>query len=79
MVMGALASQELVRLTLKGDAVTTEERIGGFDRVRGVREGADGARYMLPESLGKLYRLTPIAFERALRQLSGPASRARHR
>ena len=58
--MGALAAQELVRLTLKGDAVTAEERIGGFGRVRDVREGGDGALYVLSESLGTLYRLTPI-------------------
>lgn len=57
--MGALASQELVRLTLNGDVVTAEERIGGFGRVRDVREGADGALYVLSESLGTLSRLTP--------------------
>jgi len=56
--MGALASQELVRLTLDGDMVTAEERIGGFGRVRDVREGADGALYVLSESLGTLSRLT---------------------
>lgn len=57
--LGALRSQELVRLTLDGDAVKSEERISGFGRVRDVREGADGALYVLSESLGHLYRLTP--------------------
>jgi len=58
--MGALAAQELVRLTLNGDTVTAEERIGGFGRVRDVREGPDGSLYVLSESLGRLYRLTPM-------------------
>lgn len=57
--LGALRSQELVRLTLDGDTVTGEERIGGFGRVRDVREGADGALYVLSESTGRLYRLKP--------------------
>jgi len=57
--LGALRSQELVRLTLEGDRVTGEERIGGFGRVRDVREGPDGALYVLSESAGRLYRLTP--------------------
>jgi glucose/arabinose dehydrogenase len=58
--MGALAAQELVRLTLNGDTVAAEERIGGFGRVRDVREGPDGSLYVLSESLGRLYRLTPM-------------------
>ena len=44
---------------LDGDTVVGEERIGGFGRVRDVREGADGALYVLSESTGRLYRLTP--------------------
>lgn len=57
--LGALRSQELVRLTVDGATVTGEERIGGFGRVRDVRQGSDGALYVLSESLGQLYRLTP--------------------
>lgn len=49
----------LIRLTLKGNAVTGEERIAGFGRVRDVREGADGAVYVVSESMGKVFRLTP--------------------
>lgn len=58
--LGALRTQELVRLTLNGDRVVGEERIGGFGRVRDVREGPDGALYVLSESMGRLYRLTPV-------------------
>lgn len=57
--LGALAGQALVRLTLNGDTVVGEERIAGFGRVRDVREGADGALYVLSESTGRLLRLTP--------------------
>jgi len=58
--LGALAGQALVRLTLNGDTVVGEERIAGLGRVRDVREGADGALYVLSESTGKLHRLTPV-------------------
>ncbi len=57
--LGSLREQMLVRLTLSGDTVTAEERIAGFGRVRDVREGSDGALYVLSESTGKLFRLTP--------------------
>ncbi len=57
--LGSMRNQELVRLTLDGDNVTGEERIGGLGRVRDVREGPDGALYVLSESTGRLYRLTP--------------------
>jgi glucose/arabinose dehydrogenase len=56
-----LREQMLIRLTLNGDSVTAEERIGGLGRVRDVREGPDGALYVLSESLGQLFRLTPAA------------------
>jgi len=58
--VGALAGQALVRLTLNGDTVIGEERIAGLGRVRDVREGPDGALYVLSESAGKLHRLTPV-------------------
>ena len=57
--LGSLREQMLIRLTLDGDAVTGEERISGLGRVRDVREGADGAIYVLSESAGQLFRLTP--------------------
>jgi glucose/arabinose dehydrogenase len=58
--LGSLREQMLIRLTLNGEAVTGEERISGFGRVRDVREGPDGALYVLSESMGKLFRLTPV-------------------
>ncbi len=58
--LGSLREQMLIRLTLNGDSVTGEERIGGFGRVRDVREGPDGALYVLSESMGKLFRLTSM-------------------
>lgn len=57
--LGSLREQMLIRLSLSGDTVTAEERITGFGRVRDVREGSDGALYVLSESTGKLFRLTP--------------------
>lgn len=57
--LGGLRVEELVRLTLDGERVIGEERISGFGRVRDVREGPDGALYVLSESAGRLYRLTP--------------------
>ncbi len=57
--LGSLREQMLIRLTLDGDTVTGEERISGLGRVRDVREGADGAIYVLSESAGQLFRLTP--------------------
>lgn len=57
--LGSLREQMLIRLTLKDDVVTGEERVSGFGRARDVREGSDGALYVLSESMGKLFRLTP--------------------
>ncbi|MEY4249658.1 MAG: hypothetical protein RJA87_1291 [Pseudomonadota bacterium] len=57
--LGSLREQRLIRLTLKGNVVNGEESIGGFGRVRDVREGPDGALYVLSDSMGKLFRLTP--------------------
>lgn len=57
--LGSLREQMLVRLILNGDTVTGEERISGFGRVRDVREGSDGALYILSESMGQLFRVTP--------------------
>ena len=50
--VGALATQQLVRLDLDGDRVVGEERLlNGFGyRVRDVRNGPDGALYLLTDS-----------------------------
>jgi glucose/arabinose dehydrogenase len=60
--VGALAGQMLVRVTLDGDKATGEERllkeIG--ERIRDVRQGPDGALYLVTDSSdGKILRVTP--------------------
>jgi aldose sugar dehydrogenase len=57
--IGALEGQALVRLVLKGDRVVAEERLllDRKMRVRDVRQGPDGAIYLL--SSAGLLRLTP--------------------
>jgi glucose/arabinose dehydrogenase len=57
--MGTLREQRLIRLTLDGERVTGEERIEGFGRIRTVRVDARGHVYVLSETDGALYRLTP--------------------
>jgi len=59
---GALKSEVLVRLELKGDKVVREERLLQelHERIRDVREGPDGALYLLTDSSsGRLLRITP--------------------
>jgi glucose/arabinose dehydrogenase len=59
---GALAGQMLVRLSLKGDAVTGEERLlqNLNERIRDVRQGPDGALYLLTDSsAGRVLRVAP--------------------
>jgi len=59
---GALAGQFLVRLQLNGNAVTSEERIlqNLSERIRDVRQGPDGALWLLTDSSsGRLLRITP--------------------
>ena len=58
--VGALANQSLVRLTLKGDKVVSEERIfdGKLGRIRDVRQGPDGNLYVLTDAAeGELLRV----------------------
>ncbi len=58
--IGALASQELIRLQFEGDKVIHEERLlGGLKaRIRDVRQGPDGFLYVLTdEDDGALYRV----------------------
>ena len=62
MFIGSLAESNLIRLSLKGNAITGEERLltdlGA--RIRDVRVGNDGKVYVLTdEGDGKLLRLTP--------------------
>lgn len=59
--VGALAGQILVRLTLDGERVTQEERLlNGVGRIRDVRQGPDGALYLLTDSSsGRLLRVAP--------------------
>ena len=60
--VGALAGQVLVRLTLDGETVTGEERLlqGLRERIRDVRNGPDGALYLLTDnSAGRILRIAP--------------------
>ena len=59
---GALKYQLLARLELKGDGVVKEERLlQGIDqRIRDVRQGPDGALYLLTdEEAGRILRVVP--------------------
>ncbi len=61
-LIGGLASQALVRLTIEGGRVTREERYLGElnQRVRDVQEGPDGFLYIVTdEDPGALIRLRP--------------------
>jgi len=58
--IGALASQELIRLQFDGDKVVHEERLMGElkARIRDVRQGPDGYLYVLTdEADGALYKV----------------------
>jgi glucose/arabinose dehydrogenase len=60
--VGALAGQMLVRLELDGETVGKEERLltNLRERIRDVRQGPDGALWLLTDSgNGKLLRVTP--------------------
>ena len=62
--LGALADHALIRLSLDGDRIVSEERLLSDlgARIRDVRTGADGKLYVLTdESDGKLLRITPPA------------------
>jgi glucose/arabinose dehydrogenase len=60
--VAALAGEHLSRLVLVGDRVVAEERlfVGFGDRIRQVRQGPDGALYLLTDHVtdGRLIRLT---------------------
>jgi len=56
--VGALATRELIRLSLDGDRVVAEERMLRGERVRDVRLGPDGYLYVLTDARdGRLLRL----------------------
>ncbi|WP_349921275.1 PQQ-dependent sugar dehydrogenase [Aeromonas veronii] len=60
--VGALRGQSLMRLSLEGDKVVSQERLltDLGERIRTVKEGPDGALYLLTDSgKGRLLRLTP--------------------
>jgi glucose/arabinose dehydrogenase len=58
--VGALAAQLLVRLELDGEKIGKEERLNLNARIRDVRQGPDGAIWVLTDaSDGKVLRITP--------------------
>lgn len=60
--LGSLVERNLIRLTLKGDAIVEEERLLGDleQRIRDVRVGPDGDLYVITdEDDGKLLRIQP--------------------
>jgi len=64
LLVGSLKFGQLVRLELNGDKVIHEERIKIGSRVRDVRQGPDGAIYLLTdEDDGQLLRLTPAGLK----------------
>jgi len=62
LINGALKFQMIVRLELQGDKVVKEERLlqGLHERIRDVRQGPDGALYLLTDNdAGHILRLAP--------------------
>jgi glucose/arabinose dehydrogenase len=60
--VGALAGEMLVRLPVEGDRITGEERLlhALGERIRDVRNGPDGAIYLLTDnSAGRVLRVVP--------------------
>jgi glucose/arabinose dehydrogenase len=63
--IGGMGSLNLVRLSLKGDQVVGEERLlqdlqPQRERIRDVRQGPDGALYLLTDSAkGRILKLVP--------------------
>lgn len=63
LLAGGLRSELLKRLVLEGDGVAESEVIldGEIGRIRDVRQGRDGALYLLDDDArGSLYRLVPV-------------------
>jgi aldose sugar dehydrogenase len=62
LILGGLASEALIRLTLDGEKVTREERIDMRRRIRDVVQDRDGALFVITDDRsGELLRLTPAA------------------
>lgn len=67
LLVGSLKFRQLVRLTLKGNAITNEERLYGpnqahtiGERIRDIEQGPNGRLYLLTDhSNGKLWVLEP--------------------
>ena len=60
--IGALREQRLVRLTFENDRVSGEEHllVDRGQRVRDVRQGPDGALYLVTDQQnGELWRIAP--------------------
>lgn len=59
--LGGLSSQALIRVAISGDEAKEAERYPMGTRVREVREGPDGALYLLEDGgTGRLLRFRPI-------------------
>jgi len=57
---GGLSSQSLVRIEFDGDSTREAERYAMGARIRGVRQGPDGALWVIEDGKdGRLLRLTP--------------------
>jgi glucose/arabinose dehydrogenase len=73
LLIGGLTSLAVTRLTLDGDQVTGEERIDLGARIRDVRQGPDGAVYVVTdEADGAILRLSAA---RPTLAPAGPGSR----
>ncbi len=65
--IGGLGSTNLVRLSLKGERIVGEERLltdltPSRERIRDVRQGPDGALYLITDSpTGRILKLAPAA------------------
>jgi len=62
LINGALKFQMIVRLEMQGDKVVKEERLlqGLRERIRDVRQGPDGALYLLTDNnAGRILRVAP--------------------
>jgi len=59
LLIGGLSSQAIIRLSLDGETVTSEERIPMGARIRDVEQGPDGSVYALTDDAnGRVLRLT---------------------
>lgn len=59
-LIGGLSSQALIRVTVDGEQLTSEEQIEMGARIREVAQGPNGAIYLTTdEENGKILRLTP--------------------